>query len=258
MNPYEAPQTIDTPPPLAEEVRVVSVDFAALAEAAADCSRAGKFYIITIVLITLELVGLSMMPQVMKSMFGRLLLAAPFLGGLFFFVSGILLNAVACRQFKFELPGPKLKKLYASCQRASLLKAVLIVYLPLIPIISHPVGQPSRYAELWNVFMFLIPAIVLLINSVVTVILHFRGINELGEMLQTKVVDKLATLFLFSGVQTVLLSVSVLLRQAVWHESEPPTLLLVGAPLLLLPMFAAYQAAYRRLSHAFLARGEKA
>jgi hypothetical protein len=256
-NPYEAPQTIDTALPLAEEMRVVSVDYAALAEAAKGCSRAGKCYLVATSLTAAELVAGSLLPWEMLQLLWALLIFALVLVSLFFLGWGVVSNTLACRRFKLELPDPKLRMLYASCQRASWLKAVLVVCMLFIPIATYPGGHRSYgYVTFWELLWLYVPAIILLINSVVTVVLHFRGINELGEMLQVKTADKMATLYLFSGVPATLIVVGVFLLLRGVRHSGPPPLLLAVVPLLLVPMLAAYQAAYHRLSQTFLARGK--
>lgn len=259
MNPYESPLTIDTPPPVAQEVPFLAVNYKVLAEATEECSRAGKFYFLTILLAAGLLLGANLIELPSWGNFWRLVCAASFLASVFFFVIGIVLNVAACRQMKLELPDSTLGKLYARCQRASLLKGALLVYLSCVPVVSTVGGQPSGNAGLWNMFMVVVPAIVLLINSVVTVILHFRGINELGELLETPVADRWASLYLFSGLPATILTLVVVffvqINEA--YRSAPPVLCVLF-PLLLLPMFYAYMQAYRGLSEAFSVQGKKA
>lgn len=259
QNPYEPPQTIDTPPPVAEEVLVATIDFAALAKAAAGCSRAGKFYLIAACLTAGEIVGASIMPLETIRLLWALLIFAPFLVSLFILGWGVFLNTIACWQFKIELPDPNLRRLYARCQRASWLKLVLCVSMVFIPTASYRGGHGSyAYVTVWELLWLYVPAIVLLINSVVTVVLHFRGMNDLGELIHSKTADKLASLYLFSGVPATLIAVSLfLVLRSIDHFHSAPPLLLALVPVLLLPMFAAYQLAYRRLGEAFRIEAEK-
>lgn len=238
---------------MAEAVLVVSVDFAALAEAAELCSRAGKFYLIGIGPIAVVIVGASLLPKETISLLAALLIFAPILVSLGFLSCGVFLNTIACWQFKLELPDSNLRRLYARCTHVSWLKFALCAAMLLNG------GHGYIYdVSLWELLWWYVPAIILLINSVVTVILHFRGINELGEMIPSKTADKLASLYLFSGVPATLFAVIVfLLFRGNGRFSSPPMMMLAIVPFLLLPVFIAYQLAYRRLGLAFRARAEK-
>jgi hypothetical protein len=250
MNPYESPQTIDARPPVAEEVLVTTIDFEALAEAAEGCAGAGKYYAFAFGLTTVEILGAALLPEEIFKSFWGLLLFTPFLVSLGILGVGVFWNTIACSQFKLELPDIKLRRLYTSCQRASWLKFVLGLAMTFFPVASS--HRSSLLLTIWDVLWFFVPAVVMLINSVVTVVLHFRGINELGELIQTKTADKFATLYLFSGLPTTLVVViSFLVLRGVRHNLWPPLVMFALVPLLLLPMFVAYHFAYRRLGAAF-------
>lgn len=254
-NPYEAPQTIDSRPPVAEEALVTTIDFAALAEAAEGCAVAGKYYAIAFGLTSIAILGTLVIPGAMIKSFWAFLIFAPFLVSLGYLAVGVFCNTIACRQFKLELPDSKLQRLYASCQRACWLKFVLGLIVAFVPVnTSH---RSSFFLAIWDILWFFGPSIVLLINSVVSVILHFRGINELGELIQTKTADKFATIYLFSGLPTTLVvAIVFVVICGERHHLWPPLAMFALVPLLL-PMFVAYHFAYRRLGAAFRATAGK-
>jgi hypothetical protein len=256
LNPYEPPQTIDTRPPVAEEVLVTTIDFAALAEAAKGCAAAGKYYAFAFGLTAAAILGGALLPEEIFKSFWGLLLFTPFLVSLGILGVGVFWNTIACSQFKFELPDPKLRRLYASCQRASWLKYVLGLAMAFVPVASG--HRSNLLLTIWDVLWFFVPAVIMLFNSVVTVVLHFRGINELGELIQTKTADKFATLYLFSGLPATLVVVIIFLVLRVErHHLWPPLTIFALVPLLLLPVFVAYYFAYRRLGAAFRLKAGK-
>jgi hypothetical protein len=247
LNPYEPPQTIDSPVPMANPVEIIPAEWQVLAHGTAHCEAAGRFYLLG--------VGAGLLAFVLRMLIYQgyrddprqiLLLLLCIVFSAVMFGWGMLRNLTGILKLREQPNDPSLRRIYTFCLHLCWLK------LPLMILAFSLIGRLTFGHLLileWLIEKGPIAAVILV--WWLTILWQTRGVNRVVYILGVEHPRYTSMLYWMTG--TLMIIASMITLCAIDHPNKSRWLLVpIG---FIVAHVAAFKRTYRQLSKALRTGG---